>query len=809
VAFVLVTIALTFTGKVIYVDDDGPADFNTIQAAIDDSSDGDIIIVAEGRYFENINFNGRNITLTSTDPCNPDVVAATIIDGNQNGSVVTFNRGEDANCVLNGFTITNGNAEHGGGMLNFESSPTITNCIFSNNSADFGGGMYNEGSPWSESNSNPTLTDCAFIGNSAERGGGMYNMGGSPTLTNCIFTDNSAIGERSRGAGMYSRESSPTLTNCTFSSNSAEQAGGGMFIGNYLGGQDTQILNNCAFSNNSAEFGGGMFNFNSSPTLKNCTFSENSATREGGGVLNLESNPTLTNCTFSNNVISKGGGGMYNHESSPILVNCIFTDNVGWGIPNIYFISANGGGMYNNSNSNPTLNNCTFNGNSAWDGGAMYNNSSGPTLTNCTFSANSAEWGGGILSISGDPMLINCALSGNSADKGGAMYNIRSNLMLKNCTFALNSAAIYGSAVACDSSLKQYPSNVQITNCILWDCGYEIWNNDNSTITVTYSDILGGWSGEGNMDADPCFVQPGYWDPNGTPYDPRDDVWIEGDYHLLPGSTCIDAGDPDYVAEPNETDLDGKPRVKWGRIDMGAYEFISLPAEVRIIPQTINLNSKGKWITCYIWLPEGYDVADIDPDSVLLEDEIQPDQFLANEQQQDATAIFSREEVQAILNIGEVELAICVHLTNGTIFEGTDVIKVVQEGGGKLIQASNPNPADGATNVSTTADLSWTASPYATSHNVYFGTSSQPPFIGNQTVATFDPGTMDYETTYYWHIDEVNKWGITTGQLWRFTTLRDPGPGTGTTGTGTGPGTTGPTGPTGPGTGTTGPGTAP
>lgn len=112
---ILVTSAPTFAGQFIYVDDDGLADFGNIQAAINDSNDGDTIIVAEGRYFENINFNGMKIILTSSDPCNPDVVAATIIDGNQNGSVVTFNSGEDANCVLNGFTITNGNAERGGG----------------------------------------------------------------------------------------------------------------------------------------------------------------------------------------------------------------------------------------------------------------------------------------------------------------------------------------------------------------------------------------------------------------------------------------------------------------------------------------------------------------------------------------------------------------------------------------------------------------------------------------------------------------------------------------------------------------------
>jgi hypothetical protein len=91
-------------------------------------------------------------------------------------------------------------------------------------------------------------------------------------------------------------------------------------------------------------------------------------------------------------------------------------------------------------------------------------------------------------------------------------------------------------------------------------------------------------------------------------------------------------------------------------------------------------------------------------------------------------------------------------------------------------QASNPNPADGATNVDLNADLSWTAGSFAESHDVYFGTSSSPPFIQNQTAATFDPGTMAPSTTYYWRIDEVNSWGTTTGTVWYFTTESGPPP---------------------------------
>jgi len=90
-------------------------------------------------------------------------------------------------------------------------------------------------------------------------------------------------------------------------------------------------------------------------------------------------------------------------------------------------------------------------------------------------------------------------------------------------------------------------------------------------------------------------------------------------------------------------------------------------------------------------------------------------------------------------------------------------------------QASNPHPADGATGVSTTADLSWTGA-FSESHDVYFGTTNPPPFIGNQTAKTFDPGTMAPSTTYYWRIDEVNPLGTTTGTVWSFTTGSGPPP---------------------------------
>jgi hypothetical protein len=90
--------------------------------------------------------------------------------------------------------------------------------------------------------------------------------------------------------------------------------------------------------------------------------------------------------------------------------------------------------------------------------------------------------------------------------------------------------------------------------------------------------------------------------------------------------------------------------------------------------------------------------------------------------------------------------------------------------------ASNPNPGHEVMNIDKNADLSWTSGEGATSHDVYFGTSSPPLFIGNQTSTTFDPGTMAASTKHYWRIDSVNYWGKTAGEEWIFYTAIPPPP---------------------------------
>ena len=159
------TIQVSFTGLGVYNTHTGLS-YDTIQEAIDASLDGETILVYPGNYYENINFNARNITVRSTDPSDPAIVSATIIDGGGNDSVVKFT-GADTS-TLEGFTIQNGDATFGGGILVFVGSPTITsNAITGNKATVMGGGIYVEGLP--------TITNNSIMGNTAKKnGGGIY-----------------------------------------------------------------------------------------------------------------------------------------------------------------------------------------------------------------------------------------------------------------------------------------------------------------------------------------------------------------------------------------------------------------------------------------------------------------------------------------------------------------------------------------------------------------------------------------------------------------------------------------------------------
>ncbi|MHC4426156.1 MAG: right-handed parallel beta-helix repeat-containing protein [Planctomycetota bacterium] len=573
----LATICTAAVGKTIYVDDDATGindgsgwvnAYNYLQDALAAANLADKpveIRVAQGTYKPDENSASpdgagnrdarfqliNNVTITGgyagfgeTDPNARDIeVFETILSGDLSGNDIDVNdpcdlrdvpnRGDnsrnvvsgsntDATAILDGFTITGGDVW----VISF-------------------GGLHAGGAGMFVFSGSPTLIDCTFTGNATQNSGGgllLYDNS-NPTLLNCKFMRNYAPS----GGGIFgSASSSPTLINCIFSDNYTTNRGGGMFI---AGGNP--ILTNCTFSRNSAfrryygtdTGGGGMYNRNSSPVLTNCTFSENS-TVFGGAMLNIDSNTMLNMCEFIGNTASRQGGAILNDGGQLVAKGCVFEKN--------------------------------------YPGAVEDGDSSGPTFTDCTFSGNSSRFDGGAVRVA-MATFNHCIFAGNVAlgghSTGGAVFSL-STVAFNNCTFS-NNRADSGCAIYCDGM-------AYVNNCIFWGSEDQIFVHEPADLLmfVDYSDIQGGWPGEGNIDADPCFAEPGYWaDANdlniaAEPNDPNA-IWVDGDYHLKSQagrwdpksgtwvqddvtSPCIDAGDPN-------SPIGQEPFPNGGVVNMGAY----------------------------------------------------------------------------------------------------------------------------------------------------------------------------------------------------------------------------------------------
>jgi parallel beta-helix repeat protein/predicted outer membrane repeat protein len=543
-----------------------PDEYPTIQAAINAAPDGGTVIVAPGTYTgygnRDLDFHGKAITVRSADPNNPNIVAATIIDCNGTGQDehrgFYFHNGEDGNSILEGITITNGNADEGGAIFCDSSGPTISKCKITGNSAEMGAGIFGY-------HSNPNITNCTISGNSIwGEGGGIWCYESNLDITNCTITDNNSMEWGGAGGGIYCMKSNVTITNCTISGNAIWEYGGGIFCSD-----SNATITGCTISDNiSDEYGGGIY-CRGSITIADCNITGNSAGEGGGIYCGRKSSPTIINCTIAEN---KGCGILCAWESSPIIKNCIISGN--------YDGVEGGGGISCFYESNPTITNCIISG-----------NFSGPRGS-----------GGGISIFYGLCLINNCIIAGNSAEsRGGGINFRRGELTLNNSTICGNKSNS-GGAIYCHGDTDLF-----ITNCILWDNearspypddGPQIClNYSRNNAFVSYSNVQGGkddvyihpdstlsWA-EGNMNADPCFVVPGYWDPNGTWEDTTDDFWVDGDYHLLEDSLCINAGNPFFEAGPNSVDIDGEPRIMGCRLDMGADEVV-LPATTTLTKPT-------------------------------------------------------------------------------------------------------------------------------------------------------------------------------------------------------------------------------
>jgi hypothetical protein len=405
---------------------------------------------------------------------------------------------------------------------------------------------------WGALNAVGTETDSIrFVKSSAAEWGGLRISGGdSSTIAYTRISDGHAEGS--------------WPNNC----------GGGI----YLSGSDTRLgMHNSVVTGNTASgYGGGLCNASSATaTLTNCTINGNTASTYGGGMFNKSATATLTNCTITGNrAWDLDGGGLCNFiGATATLTNCTITGNCAF--------YGGGGGLYNENSATATLTNCTITGNTAYDGGGLCNKSSATaTLTNCTITGNRTAfyYGGGLYNYdNATATLTNCTITGNTASYGGGLCNKSS-------------------------------ATATLTNCIMWgDSPQEVYVSS-GTVTVTYSDIEGGYTGTGNINADPLFVDA-----------------AAGDYHLQAVSPCIDTGDP-YALDADGTRSDmgvfgGEGSIQIvPRIEVSGSPFIMNAAT----PDTLYVHNTG-WAALEVsslTLPSDFATTATFPQTVQVEDSL-------------------------------------------------------------------------------------------------------------------------------------------------------------------------------------------
>lgn len=290
----------------------------------------------------------------------------------------------------------------------------------------------------------------------------------------------------------------------------------------------TSTIRNCVFDGNDADSGGGLCaTAMATVNLTDSTFTGNSSSRtDGGGALScvLYAYVFMTRCTLSNNTAAYGGG-LSARSSLLSARDCSITGNTAHG---------DGGGFYANDGA-VLIDDCRIEDNTADNGAGIFTSAGASTITNCVVAGNHTSGtvgkGGGIHleDASTEDLLAANTVSGNTAYQGGGLYLHGCYATIANNAIAYNGGGIY--AVENHAALM---------------------NND---LYANGTDYFGTSPGQGDISTNPLFV-------NRT----------AGDYHLIGGSPCIDAGTAD-LPEPPEQDMDGQCRV-WGSApDIGADEY--------------------------------------------------------------------------------------------------------------------------------------------------------------------------------------------------------------------------------------------
>lgn len=575
----------------------------SIQSAINSASNGDMIVIPPGTYYENIHIGGKNLVIRSDDPLDPQIVASTVI----NGSLPTYPGCAASRLPGAGtFTLSQNNQ---GTRESAEFHGSWGTSCNDGDSCDDGNECTNDYCLNSVCQHDPNFNSCDDQSECTRED---YCLDGVCTGEVVSCDDNDpctadyclndvcqhesgiALAFGSAMTFVGTEDESCRVEGLTITAGSGTnfdpdpegatiRRGGGV-----LGNGATAQLNRCRivgniipsfFPGTEVSFdicqGGGIYDLDGAIT--NCEISNNRVANlgqgdgAGGGLANCDG--PISNSIIDNNIAGVhgfgSGGGLFNCQGE--ISGCMISRNIGTFL---------GGGL---NRCHGTIRNCAIRLNESEEGGGI--EGCNGEIIETAFEGNIAFYTGGAISSS-SAKIDNCRFRKNvSWSVGGALWNITG--PVSDSVFADNTAG-FGRDIAVSptvvdrctllidggssgsGAIGHMGGQILISNSILFGSDVSPGNSPiehlGGSVVISNSLILGDWLGEGdgNFDADPQFVDAdGFDNIIGT---------ADDDLRLLPNSPCINRGDPASAVPSGETDLAGNPRLVGCRVDLGAHE---------------------------------------------------------------------------------------------------------------------------------------------------------------------------------------------------------------------------------------------
>ncbi len=442
--FAVVLLESSTHGAILTVGHSANYNYQTITAAMAAATTGDEIRVADGTY-------------SASDPTYPETPPI-----NMKAGVTLIRNSPDIVPIID--------AQHLASVIRCEYFPAgsesrIEGFQIRNGDAEETGEFQFIGGGVAIHDAILTMVSCEIFQNSAyDDGGGISATSNSRLkLIDCVIREN----QSGYGGGMYVTNSDLTMIRCSVASNHGS-TGGGIFSS-----LSSLRLTQCEIVNNSATNGGGVCHvseFGDETTLDRCTIANNSSEAAGGGVYfrdNASPPPSIHNCRFDHNSAGTHGGGIYVVDTELHLLFSSFVTNT----------ATTGGGIFGDSASLVII------------GGQFIGNDGG-------------SGGGGIYGTGAEMLIYSCLYTGNTVcEFGGGISAIESHTDITTCTFDTNHASDGGGAIS------QSSGSLSVDNSILWNNDIDELFVFSGSPLVRHSDVQGGYFGEGNIDADPMYME--------------------------------------------------------------------------------------------------------------------------------------------------------------------------------------------------------------------------------------------------------------------------------------------------------------